>query len=156
MQENNISKIILIIVVIFIIVSGSFYGYLRYSKKNNPYLTLSPTSYPAGTKVNLYTNVPPDFPSSLILENKALKYSGTIVTPDNKKQITLAYISDIKILKLSDMYSNFLTSTGWRVESNNIGQNVATIKATLNSQNVLITIAPIKATSTMVTFQYEH
>jgi hypothetical protein len=158
MEQNNSKKVLSSVFLFVLLVVILFAGYFYYSyyKKYNSFVVVTPKNYPAGTKISIYKNVPPGFPTSLILENKPLKYSDMVVTSDNKKQMTVAYVSDTGLLQLAGMYSIFLAGTGWKIEDNKINKNNAIIKATLNQQNVLVTVSPVETAGTMVTFQYEQ
>ena len=142
-----------LVLVIILVLS---YGYLQYAQSNTPYLTLSPTNYPEGTAINLYKNVPPGFPPSLILENKTLDYSGVLEGSDGKKQITVSYISDKSMSGIMDMYLSALPKDGWSISDNLRSEKASIIQASKVGESLIITVAPVKDVEVMVTFQYEQ
>ncbi len=126
------------------------------AKQEKPYEVLTPVVYPEGTTVSLYKNAPSGFPSDLILEDVVLDYSGVIQNSDGDKQITVSYISDKDMPTIAEEYSSKLEGSGWEILNSSVFEKVSIFQAMKNSANLTITIAPIKNTKTMVTFQYEN
>lgn len=144
--------------MVIIILVCLFFVYLSYSVflKEKPYKVLTPDVYEEGTTVSLYKNVPPEFPKNVIAEEKVLNYSGTVSSPNGKKQITVSYVSDKTMSNLVTLYSEFLPKNNWELIARSVYEKVSIIQISKNERNIMLTIAPIKDGETMVTFQYEY
>jgi hypothetical protein len=157
---ENKSKTFLILGVVLVI-GGLFYFFYFKNLNSTPYQVLTPDSYDLGTTVSLYKNTPPNFPAEVILENKALSYSGTVTAPDGKTQTKVSYQSEKNISDILTMYKDSLPKSGWSVSVNSVSPNVAIFLASKGSESVLITIVTTKQIGTakdmgaLVTFQYE-
>lgn len=154
MENHFQSKYFLILGVVLIIVGG-FYLLNLENPETIPTAVLVPENYPTGTTVSVYENAPPGFPKEIILENKELDYSGTVVSPEGKVQISVSYISDKSMEEVADLYDRTLPSLGWTVTEQSIYEKVSIVQATKRGQNVLLSIVPLEKGGAMVTFQYE-
>ena len=163
METNTKSKnflIAIVVIIILLFIANYFYGQTLFNKifSEKPYMVETPESYPTGTTVSLYENVPTDFPQNIILEGKKLDYSGVVKSSDNKKQITVVYSSNTQILKLLGMYTDILTKNNWKIINSKISQqNIATIQASSDTGSLIITFVPSTKvkTDTVLTFQYQ-
>jgi hypothetical protein len=126
-------------------------------KTNNPYTTptdtFTPENYPAGTTVELWENIPPEFPTGLILENKKIEHADVVSTAEGKTQMTVSYFSEKGMIELADMYKASLIAGGWKIEGNYASEKAATMLATKEAESLVVTIAP-KESITTVTFLY--
>jgi hypothetical protein len=122
---------------------------------NNPTQVLAPDGYPEGTTVELWENVPPDFPKEVIIENKKIDHADVVNSKDGKKQITISYTSDKAMPDLAGMYIASFENSGWKMMSNNISPLVATVFVTRNAEKLIITIVPALGAGSTATFQYE-
>lgn len=158
MEENNlepksISKYVWVVLSILIVIGVVYLVFLK-SLETKPKAVLTPDSYPKGTTVSLYDSTPPDFPKEVVLEDKTLKYSGTVTNPQGGKQITVSYVSDKSMKDIVAMYET-LPNIGWNITEKSVYEKVSIIKATKGEQSILISIAPLQEAETMVTFQFE-
>ena len=152
-QKRLNKKMLLMSISVLIIVLAVFI--FVWAMRSKPYQVLTPNVYPEGTTISLYKNIPAGFPNDVILEDKTLDYSGTVQNPDGKKQTTVSYISDKNMSEITEMYASSLVENSWKISNSSKFEKVSIIQATKNTENLTITIAPIKDAKTMVTFQYE-
>ncbi len=124
-------------------------------RTDGAYKVVTPASYPKGTKVSLYKDLPPGFPVEIILENKELNYSGTVTTPNTEDKTTVSYISDKKISDLVTMYENAFTTNNWDILKKSVSDKFVLFRINKDEQNMTFTIIPLKDKGMMVTFQYE-
>lgn len=155
MINHSILRYTFIIIVVLILLSlGFIFVFSGKISQEKPYQVLTPEVYEKGTVVALYKNTPPGFPKEVVLENKTLDYSGTVTTPQGKTQITVSYISDKSMQDIVSLYEKSLPSVGWNITEKTVYEKVSIIKATKGEQSVLLSIAPLRESETMVTFQY--
>ena len=156
MNHHSKLKYLLLLFVLVLVV----FIYLFYTKIQNekPSEILNPSSYEVGTKISLYKNAPPGFPTEILSQNTTLDYSGEVTNPSGKIQTTVSYISNSSMQDIVDIYSISLPQNEWNISLKLItaSTNVAIIKASKDSRSILITIAPLKAEEMMVTIQYER
>ena len=145
----------IIIIIIVLVLTGAVYLLNLKNAYIPPTKVLTPESYPVGTTVSLYDQAPNNFPREVIMENKVLDYSGTVTNPNGKTQTSVSYISDQTMQAVVDIYVGALPNVGWTVTEKTVYAKVSIIQATKGKESILISIAPLKAGETMVTFQYE-
>jgi len=154
MQNIFKSKYSLVFSIIILIV---VFVYLF--KTNNPYTSptqvLTPESYPEGTTVELWNNIPPEFPQGIILENKEIEHADVVTSLEGKKQITVSYTSEKSMSELAEMYMASIEKSEWALGANNVSPKVATILSTKGVEMMIITILPKEGGGTVVAFQYE-
>jgi len=138
---------------LIVLLLGVFF-YTRDSSEE-PYQVLTSSVYEKGTKVDLYRDLPPDFPQEIVLEDKVLDYSGSVINPQGKTQTTVSYISDKRSQNIVDIYIKYLPDVGWTVVEKISYPNVSIIRAEKGGDKVIVSIAPVNGSGVMVTFQYE-
>lgn len=157
--------VVIIAIIIFILL---FLGYIyifsitipKESLQTNsgpkPYQILTPDAYASGTIISLYKEIPPIFPKEVVLENKTLDYSGVVTDVQGKARITVSYVSDKSLKDIVDLYTQSLPGVGWGIAETSVYAKVSIIKITKGEESMLISIAPLQKSGTMVTFQYEE
>jgi len=143
MINNTILRYFYIVLIILIVLLLGVFFYTRDSSEE-PYQVLTSSVYEKGTKVDLYRDLPPDFPQEIVLEDKVLDYSGSVINPQGKTQTTV-----------SDIYIKYLPDVGWTVVEKISYPNVSIIRAEKGGDKVIVSIAPVNGSGVMVTFQYE-
>lgn len=121
-----------------------------------PYQVLTPKEYGHNATVSLYKVIPPIFPKEVVLENKALDYSGVVTDSQGRMQVTVSYISDQDMKSVANLYSRSLPGVGWNITEISTHDRVSIIRITKVEERMLISIAPLQKGGTMVTFQYEE
>ena len=154
METGNKNKLLPLSILIVLVVIGGLV-YLFGFKITAPYKILAPDSYPKGTSVFLYNELPPGFPSEVILEGKPLNSSGTVATPNQKSKTTVSYISDETLTELMDMYKKNFTDKGWTIISNTVTKKTVVFQVQKGGKNLVLTLATLGDTQIMLTFQYE-
>jgi len=144
-----------VVVIIILLLVGFVYITSVGVFGERPYQVLTPEVYEKGTTVSLYKGTPPKFPEEVILEDKPLDYSGSVVSPQGKTQITVSYISNKTMNELVELYSQTLPSVGWGISEKSIYEKVSIIKTDKGDQSVLLSISPLEKGGVLVTFQYE-
>ncbi len=150
-MQNNLKLKLSVAIGLLVIIIGIFY-LSRMSIK--PKAVFTPENYPTGTTVSLYDQVPPVFPADIILEDKELKYSGTVSTPGGKTQTTVSYISDKKAEDLVYLYKNFLSKDGWAVDVKDLRHSNYILNLSKDDEAVLLTISLTRDLKPLLTFQY--
>jgi len=152
MQRN--SKVVLSLVAILAVAAVIFYiKFLRIPEV--PRDVLPSESYPEGTSILLYENVPTGFPRSVVLENEPLKYSGAVTLPGGKTQMTVSYVSTKTVPDIRNLYVKTLPAFGWEITQKSVYEKVSIIKANKGAESLTISIAPIRGEDVLVTLQYE-
>ncbi len=162
MTNNSQSKALLIIGIVLIVI-GSFYLFNFKKTTSTPQVLIpSPQSYNPGTTISLYKSAPSGFPAEIILENKALTYSGVVTSVDGKTQTTVSYKSDKNVSDVLSLYEMTLPKMGWQIFVNSvspkISPTVAVFHTTKGDVNIFVTVAQIgstPSTGSLVTFQYK-
>lgn len=149
MNKRNITILFLVVLVL----GGLYFVFTKYEKK--PYKIVTPDNYEAGTTVSLYKNIPPTFPTNIILEGKTLNYAGTVQGPDGKQKISVSYISNKSLEELSAMYSPSLEKVGWQISNKSESRLSISILAKKGENKLIVTAGQVKPGEVMVTFQYE-
>ena len=132
-----------------------FIYFFGVKEMERPYEVPVPESYPAGTNISLYQRAPQGFPKEIILEDKTLKYAGTVTSGGGKEQTKVSYISDKTVSSLTDLYLAVLQKNNFIISNKSVSLNVTVIKASRGEEKMIITLAPYKGSQVMATFQYE-
>ncbi len=159
MENNSNSKfkyfVVASLIIVLVIISAFLFGshYLDLGAK--PTQVLDSTFYPEGTTIELWAQIPPDFPKELILENNQITHADVVNLAGNKKQITVTYTSKTDVSALAQRYLASIENSDWMLGVNNINPAVSTILAKRESETLIITLIPKVGGETEVTFQYE-
>lgn len=153
MEGHSKLKYFFITLLVFLVLVVVYFLYQTNTVK--PYKILVPQSYPEGTTISLYKNIPPDFPGEIILEDKVLDYSGTTAIPNGLKQTTVSYISEKTIGDVMKMYLDYFPTIDWKIKARSDSQNSAIIQVVKENRSVLVMVDKIDK-QTKVTFQYEY
>lgn len=154
MENKNWFKYLITIIVVLII-TGIFYFVVLRNLYTPPKQILTPDIYPSGTTVSLYDEAPSVFPKEVILENKTIKYSGTVAIPGGKTQTSVSYVSDNTMPAIVDIYMGALPNMGWEILAKTVDEKVSLLRASKGDEVILLSISPIKKGEVLVTFQYE-
>ncbi len=143
------------VVAIFIIIVLALITYFAF-QKSRPYAVLTPESYPEGTKVALYKQVPTNFPNEVLVEKKTLKYAGVLTNTSGKVDTNISYESDLTLDIAMSLYKTKLATLGWQVLDRSTNFKTGLLVAEKDTRNVMITFAPLKESKTLITFQYQQ
>jgi len=152
---TNHSKLRYVVGLLFLLIVVVLYYLLNNYSGEKPYEVLTPDVYPEGTTVSLYKDVPKFFPKEFILANTTLDYSGKLETPNGKTQTTVSFVSNENILYIANSYRASLSKENWSVFIESLTENAGILRATKNSEVVIVSIVPISPTTTLITIQYE-
>lgn len=153
MASSKVKYILIAVIIGLAAVAGWLFLPKIFQEK--PYQVLAPESYATGTTLALFKNIPPDFPSNIVAENKELDYAGTLTTAEGKSQITVSYKSEKSVADLAALYKERLADKNWSVLADSVQPLAAVIEAQRSERKVTVTMGMIKEGETLVTFQYE-
>lgn len=165
MSSNTIVKYFILAILVILLGAGAIaayvYIYVPYREEMakpapvTPYDIVYPDSYPKGTSVELYNDIPADFPREVVLENEPITHADSVKTPEGREQIVISYTSKKGVADVANnVYLAKLPAQGWDVTSNRVSPKIAFIQAVQGRKKVLITIAPFGTNQSMITFQY--
>ena len=156
MERHHYESKIFTALGIIILIVGIFYLSTLKNPRTTPTQVFTPSSYPAGTTVALYSAAPIDFPKEVVLENKPFNNISSVNSPDGHKQITLSYISDMTTQDLAALYNKGLPNVGWTPNPVYLPHGNVVFNAKNGEKTVLITITAAANSKSMVTFQYQE
>ncbi len=151
MQNNFKLKLSIFIGLLVIIIGILYLSYLGRKPKE----VFTPTNYPTGSTISIYSKIPPMFPAGVILENTELKNSSVLSLPDGKIQVSLSYISEQKIPDLVNLYTSTLSKSGWSVSVADLRHSNYVLTASKAGDTVIITMSLTRELQPLLSFQYE-
>jgi hypothetical protein len=147
-------KSIYIIVGLVVLVGVGYFFFTSGHDTNPPEKVITPSGYPAGSKISVYKNLPANFPGEVLLEGKEINNAGTLTTPNKPTITTVSYVSDKSVLELMPMYLNNFTNLGWNIDSKSTLKGIGKIQAEKDGGKINLIISPFLK-KTALTFQYE-
>ncbi len=147
-SKSSHTFILLLILIIF--------GYVVYQKLSvpAPTKTIYPESYPSGTKVSVYDQLPPSFPKGIVSQDR-FHSSGEVTLSSGKVQSTVSYMTRDSILPVSVQYKKTLLDKGWQLSQTSTGADYFSASFSKGTETMMLTIGHIKDGVYLVTLQYE-
>ncbi len=150
MEGHSKLKYFFVTIGIALLFVGSYFMY-QFVAVEKPYKVENLGN--ATDTLSKYKTPPPGFPKEVILENKTLSQSSTIVTSAGNASIVM-YISDKNIAYVLKLYMKNFPKIGWIVVGREDLQNSAKIQVTKNNENIKVTLTKIEDSKTNIEFQY--
>jgi hypothetical protein len=141
------------VIVVIIFIAGLLFILNRNVAPTN--VIISPASYPAGTQIETYKDLPSEFPADVVTVGSLLKHADIVRnTTDQNFMVTAIYsIAQPLPLAMSGELDTF-KKAGWQVSDSKISANSGYISAVKDVNNSVVVTFTIDGAGSDASFQF--
>ena len=129
MNRNSQTKLVVgALLIVFVFVALQFLHVIdigNLSKKTSESVDYPTSGYAPGTSISQYSDIPPGFPTDIILENKTLSHSSVTKTPDGVVRIVVSYVSEKSPADVATSYARSLPNKHWDITMEKFSSNIS-------------------------------
>lgn len=138
--------------VVIIFIAGLLYFLHRQSVPMK--VIVSPDNYPAGTQIEVYKDVPNEFPKDIVAAGSTLTHADIVRHADKSFVVTAVYnVAQTLPIAMSGEFTAF-KAAGWQVTSSKIDTTNGYIAAAKDANTSIVATFSIDGAGSDVSFQF--